>query len=653
MEKNYNGESDNGSAEAGYTYTPGGRLFTRTWERGITTTYGYNTAGELTTTEYSDDTPDVVITPDKLGRPETVTQNNQSVIGYTYDPATLALDKEAISYDLDHDGTTDFTRVLDRSRDNLGRDKGWQVQNGTTIENEVTYGYHATTGSLSHISNPQISNLQFTYGYEPGSSLVGTITGPAHTVTNIWEPTRDALDLKKNEVGSTKVSGYDYSVNQIGQRDDVTTTFDLGGGILANPGLTAWGYDGLGQVVSAAAPGTDADRGYLYDAIGNRRGQQVGATSVPTNAQGEIVPNAGTTSYTANALNQYAGAGAISGVLNADPVFDDDGNMEIGPLSGTGGSAANHLYWDAENRLVEVRADDDTTVIATYDYDSQSRRISRSVGVSPTTTTLYLYDSFNCIAEYTGGTGVSPTLQTTRLWGIDLSGTLQGAGGVGGMLAERHHSGTAATFYPTFDGNGNVSEYLDAAGIPVAHFEYDPFGNAVVNTDGSGQFSYRFSTKPLDFVTGLYYYQYRYYDPNTGRWPSRDPIEEDGGINPYGFMGNNATTGWDVLGLLKEPIGDDSGRFLCTCLRVENCACFSDRECICGDKFQVDASAYGDDQATAIDQARTASLVRASQACKRRKCPKDGGRCGLHIPEESADDESSLRCYCRDRDAPI
>ena len=82
----------------------------------------------------------------------------------------------------------------------------------------------------------------------------------------------------------------------------------------------------------------------------------------------------------------------------------------------------------------------------------------------------------------------------------------------------------------------------------AAHFEYDPFGNTVVNTDTSNLFTYRFSTKPVDFVTGLYYYGYRYYDPMTGRWPTRDPIGERGGVNLYGFVGNNGLNRWDVLG---------------------------------------------------------------------------------------------------------
>jgi len=56
------------------------------------------------------------------------------------------------------------------------------------------------------------------------------------------------------------------------------------------------------------------------------------------------------------------------------------------------------------------------------------------------------------------------------------------------------------------------------------------------------------STKLQRFCPGVAYYGYRYYDPNTGRWPSRDPIEEEGGINLYGFVGNDGVSAWDFLG---------------------------------------------------------------------------------------------------------
>jgi hypothetical protein len=51
---------------------------------------------------------------------------------------------------------------------------------------------------------------------------------------------------------------------------------------------------------------------------------------------------------------------------------------------------------------------------------------------------------------------------------------------------------------------------------------------------------------------GVTYYTYRYYDPLTGRWPSRDPIQEKGGINLYGFVGNDGLNQWDYLGLVSD-----------------------------------------------------------------------------------------------------
>jgi RHS repeat-associated protein len=183
----------------------------------------------------------------------------------------------------------------------------------------------------------------------------------------------------------------------------------------------------------------------------------------------------------------------------------------------------------------------------TYTYDSQSRRIATQVRGN---TTLVAYDGWNPIAEWSADLQ-SATLTKTYTWGMDLSGSMQGAGGVGGLLAVSliTNNSITNTFYPTYDGNGNVSEYLDNIGTIVAHYEYDPFGRVIVESgDQFADFAHRFSTKPQDLTTGLLYYGYRWYDPVTGRWSSRDPIEEEGGVNLYGFVGNNGVIKWDFLG---------------------------------------------------------------------------------------------------------
>jgi RHS repeat-associated protein len=65
---------------------------------------------------------------------------------------------------------------------------------------------------------------------------------------------------------------------------------------------------------------------------------------------------------------------------------------------------------------------------------------------------------------------------------------------------------------------------------------------------------FRFSTKYQDDETDLLYYGYRYYDPSTGRWLSRDPLGEEGGINLYSFVANSTIHRWDSLGLAAQAL---------------------------------------------------------------------------------------------------
>ena len=157
----------------------------------------------------------------------------------------------------------------------------------------------------------------------------------------------------------------------------------------------------------------------------------------------------------------------------------------------------------------------------------------------------YVYDGWNVVGVY-DTTTAAPTSLKGYLWGEDLSGSLQGAGGVGGLLAEKR---SGQTYLPVYDGNGNIVSYLNASTkASVAEYVYDAFGRTVSSSGTEADnFTYRFSTKPLD-GSGLYYYGYRYYDPQHGRWISRDPIEEEGGVNLYGFIQNNGVNYYDLLG---------------------------------------------------------------------------------------------------------
>ena len=163
----------------------------------------------------------------------------------------------------------------------------------------------------------------------------------------------------------------------------------------------------------------------------------------------------------------------------------------------------------------------------------------------------FLWDNWNIISE----TAVSPipnsslliTNSVSYVWGVDLSGSLQGAGGVGGLLTVIRDDGV---FTPTYDANGNVSEYIASDGTIAAHYEYDAFGNTVVQSgDLADSFSYRFSTKLYDSITSLLLYQFRPDSVSLGRWITRDPMEEEGGWNLYGFCENEGIGKIDYFGL--------------------------------------------------------------------------------------------------------
>jgi RHS repeat-associated protein len=504
-----------------YLYDIAGRITRRTLARGSVTDYTYTAWGQPDVTNYADATPDADIDYDRMGR-KTRESNGTATSTYQYSATTLRPTLETITYDLNGDGTPELTRQLDRSHDNLRRPTGFTLKDGATTETAASYGYDPYS-RLSQISNPQISNQIFTYSYLQNSNLLAQVTGPVHTVTNTWEPDRDVLDAKENKVGAVSVSKLDYSVNAIGQRTALSQT----GTAFASVRGIAWAYDSYGQVTSADSTLATQDRAYQYDAIGNRKKS---ATSLTLPA---------TDNYTSNSLNQYSSL--QQGGTGVSPVYDLDGNATSYPLA-TAPNTNSTLTWDGENRMTSTTVNGITT---TQQFDATGRRISKTTG---TTTRLYLYEGWNVIAEYSRSVGVSPTLQKTYLWGTDLSGTLQGAGGVGGLLLITDHSALLTSYYPTYDGNGNISEYLTATGAIAAHFEYDPFGNTTINTDSSNQFTYKFSTKPQDVETGLYYYGYRYYDAKLGRWPSRDPIQETGGMNVYGIVNNDLIGQIDVLG---------------------------------------------------------------------------------------------------------
>ena len=278
----------------------------------------------------------------------------------------------------------------------------------------------------------------------------------------------------------------------------------------------AFGYDARSQVVSATVS-TNA-YGYSYDSIGN---------SVHASR------NAATNYYLSNELNQYevVGDGADFSFLS----YDADGNQS--EWNGYG------LQWDPENRLYCGWRNGSEVYSAFRDWNGRA-----FCEIEETFYADRVFDGWNPVFERAFDIySELPLSETVYVWGTDLSGSLRGAGGVGGLLAVNRDGDW---YVPLYDANGNVTAYVSEGGSVVAEYEYDAFGNTISQSGAmSDDFRHRFSTKPWIAALGVYDYGERMYSPELRRWLSRDPIGEEGGVNLYAMCGNDAVNGVDIFGL--------------------------------------------------------------------------------------------------------
>jgi RHS repeat-associated protein len=168
----------------------------------------------------------------------------------------------------------------------------------------------------------------------------------------------------------------------------------------------------------------------------------------------------------------------------------------------------------------------------------------------------FLYDGWNLVAEL----NPNNTPVRTYVWGSDLSGqtgsALNGAGGVGGLLEITYYGSSTTNCFPAYDGNGNVAALINAAdGTVAANYEYGPFGEVIRNTGPMGKVNpFRFSTDYYDDESDIIMYPRRPYSPSAGRFLTRDPIGEKGGVNLYDLVANNPVNENDPLGLCNIKI---------------------------------------------------------------------------------------------------
>ena len=103
-------------------------------------------------------------------------------------------------------------------------------------------------------------------------------------------------------------------------------------------------------------------------------------------------------------------------------------------------------------------------------------------------------------------------------------------------------------YYYHADGLGSIVALTDATGKTAQAYEYDAFGRLHDRMNAIRQ-PYAFTGREWDKEIGLYYYRARYYDAETGRFTTKDPIGFRGGMNLYNYVGANPVNRRDPWGL--------------------------------------------------------------------------------------------------------
>ena len=493
----------------GWTYNNRGFNVAKSYPDGTGPSYSYDADGKLLTRTWA---RGVVATYayDAAGRAS----------GVSYSDETPAI---AVSYDF----LGRVVTITDASgTKNLTYNSNSQLENETIphiVNLSIQYGYDAYgRQTLRQLKQNDAVHASVSLSYD-SRGRTATVGNGADVLHYAYRAGRNQLETAEwknaqNAVLNSRSYAYDsyHRLTGINLNGTLEVGYTLNdkdrrtGAEYANSGLWNFIYDDKGQVTSAL--GSSRSFAYAYDGIGNRTSATEGSEQF---------------SYASNQLNQYTAVNA------SQPTYDADGNLLT---TGTGWT----YTWNGENRLISAENGDTRLE---FNYDCMGRRFEKKVYIANTLTKheKFVYDGYKLTAVY--DVLENNALRMTFAWqpdSVDLDVPVS-------MTCD------GETYYYVTDGNKNVTALLDADGVRVAKYTYNPFGR-ILNSEGAlAEINpFRFSSEQYDDETGLVYYNYRYYSPELGRWTKRDPIEEEGGVNLYAMVENSPVNKIDLYGNISR-----------------------------------------------------------------------------------------------------
>jgi RHS repeat-associated protein len=336
------------------------------------------------------------------------------------------------------------------------------------------------------------------------------------------------------------------------------------------------GYDSADQLRSAMLKkvqgGTILKQyEYDYDAAGNRYTNQDGSTisTASFNNLNQLRSlSGGGKMHFRGAVNEPSSVTVAGNIASVDTAGNFDGvadvaagnntvaviatdtnnNVKTNNYQVTVSSGANRtLSYDLDGNLMNDG-------IKTYEWDAANRLLAINY-TGTSNRTEFTYDGLSRKVKIIEKTGNTVTSAKTFVWdGLGIAEERNNSNKVtrkhypqGVQFVSYNPTTTTAYFYMR-DHLGSIREMTDSTAAIKARYDYDPWGNRT-KIGGALDADFAFTGHYYHFPSNLQLALYRAYDSTLGRWLSRDPIAEYGGLNLYGYVGNKPIIFLDPGGL--------------------------------------------------------------------------------------------------------
>jgi RHS repeat-associated protein len=398
-----------------------------------------------------------------------------------------------------------------------------------------TYGYVNYTGRLASIAYPNGQTTAFSYYNNAGDQRLQEIENATSSPANLstfnytysptgnitqwtrtlgastaksWNITQDVVDQLANirvMESSTLVQEYAYNYDKAGNR----TTEQI------DASVTTSTFNNLNQLTGQTAGGKMRFEGELNEpatvtvdgnaAVVDGNDKFVGYADVTTGTNTVTVVATDASSNATTHNYEVTVTGGATRTLE----YDLNGNL-------TDNGAGVEYSWDAANRLTKI---DDGTDETEFVYDGMGRRVAEKL---------------------------NSTVIKRWLWAPGENQPIEERNDDGDVVTKHYYdqgvyvpaaSSPADKLFYTYDHLGSVRELTDDNETILARYEYDPYGRRTKLT-GAGQADFGY-TGHYQHGSGLILTWYRAYDPELGRWLSRDPLGEYDGTNLYGYINAN------------------------------------------------------------------------------------------------------------------